>query len=450
MPVLVILAGYVVWIWRQPIDQRLKQHRTGPIIIGLGLLAILALWVEYKPDSISLPYLTGELAGVCSVYLMAVAMVLAARPRWLEIWFGGVDAIYLWHKRVAYVSFALLFPHWLVTGKGVPAITRADQLTPATQDAALLGQVSLLALIILVLVSIPRIGKIVRLSYERWLFLHRLTGLFLAMGLVHGLILDKVIAGSGILYASYLVIAVAGIVAYAYDELFMRARAPRADYTVATVERPSSDIVDVRLSARGEGIKVTPGQFVFLHVRDGKGWHEHPFSVAGTSRDRSLRLTIRVAGRDTARLHADLTTGAPATVTGPYGAFDHTLGGRHQIWIAGGVGISPFLSWLPTLDAADLVRVDLFYTVPFPSDAVYVPELQEAAARLPNLHVHPVCSRVDGRLTATGVAAAVGGLAPDTHVFLCGPPGLVEDLSRGLRRLGVPRSHTHTEHFAFR
>ena len=145
MPVLIVIALYIVWIWRLPIDRRLKQHRTGPVVIGLGLLAVLALWVQYRTPGISLPYLAGSIAGVCAGYLMAVAMLLAARPRWLEIWFGGVDSIYLWHKRAAYVAFVLLFPHWLVTGRGAPAPTPA-QATRTDQLGGMLGQISLLAL----------------------------------------------------------------------------------------------------------------------------------------------------------------------------------------------------------------------------------------------------------------------------------------------------------------
>jgi predicted ferric reductase len=343
----------------------------------------------------------------------------------------------------------LLFPHWLVTGRGAPAPTPA-QATRTDQLGAVLGQVSLLALIALVLISIPRIGKILRLPYERWLFLHRLTGLFLAMGLVHGLTLDRIIAGSWVLKAAYLVIAVAGIAAYAYDELFMRTRAPSADYVVTAVTRPAPDIVELQLSARGPGIEVTPGQFVYLHIRDGQNWHEHPFSVAGTNAERQLRLTVRVAGRETARLHTSLRTGASATVSGPYGTFDHTLGGPRQIWIAGGVGVAPFLSWLPTLTPAAPATVDLFYAASAPADAVYLPELQDAATRLPNLRVRPIYSRVDGRLTANTIAQHIGGLQPDIHVFLCGPPGLVKDLRRGLRQHGIPRAHIHAERFAFR
>ena len=140
--------------------------------------------------------------------------------------------------------------------------------------------------------------------------------------------------------------------------------------TVTAITRPAGDIIDLRLSARGPGIEVTPGQFVFLYIRGGTGWREHPFSVAGTSADRQLRLTIRVAGRDT--------------------------------------------------------------------------------ARLPNLHVHPVFSRTDGRLTAATIAQSAAGLTPETHVFLCGPPGLIEDLRRGFRQRGVPLARLHAEHFAFR
>jgi len=230
----------------------------------------------------------------------------------------------------------------------------------------------------------------------------------------------------------------------------MRRRLPKADYTVAGVTRPADDIVELRLSPDGAALTPSAGQFVFLRVGGDNAWREHPFSVVATDPDGELRLSARALGQETRRLHNRLAAGQPAEVSGPYGMFDYTLGGSQQVWVAGGVGVVPFLSWLQALAPDDAYAVDLFYSVPTEADAVYLPELRAAAARLSFLRVHPVFTRTQGRLTGAGIAATVPGAVTGAHIFLCGPVSMVEDLTRDLRRRGVPRDYVHAEHFAFR
>ncbi|HEV2935541.1 MAG TPA: hypothetical protein VGY96_20630, partial [Streptosporangiaceae bacterium] len=217
-----------------------------------------------------------------------------------------------------------------------------------------------------------------------------------------------------------------------------------------SVTRPAEDIVELRLTPSGPGITPQPGQFVFLHAGGDGAWHEHPFSVAGTGPGRQLRLSVRARGPETRSLSAELTPGLPATVSGPYGMFDFTLGGRAQVWIAGGIGIVPFLSWLQALTSEDRHSVELFYTVPTEADAVYLPELLAQSDRLPSVRVHPVFTRTHGHLTGADVNAALQAPITDVHTFICGPAPMVEDISRYLRRRGVPRDYIHAEHFAFR
>ena len=70
---------------------------------------------------------------------------------------------------------------------------------------------------------------------------------------------------------------------------------------------------------------------------------------------------------------------------------------------------------------------------------------KRAHVRLPRIEVS-----AKRRLTVTKIQAVAGPLTPDIHVFLCGPTALVEDLTTGLRRHGIPWDHLHAEHFAFR
>jgi predicted ferric reductase len=102
----------------------------------------------------------------------------------------------------------------------------------------------------------------------------------------------------------------------------MRRRSPHADYTIESIDRPSDTVLDLRLAPVNRVVGPHAGQFVFLRIGGDDAWREHPFSVAGTSPDGHVRLTIRSLGRDTRRMHARLEPGLPATVTGPYGMFE--------------------------------------------------------------------------------------------------------------------------------
>jgi predicted ferric reductase len=439
-----IIAAILYWIriLRRPMDARLKRRYVGEFALGFGAAGVLTLWWDQRPSGFSSSYFWGELAGVMSVYLFSWTLLLATRARWLEPLFGGLDRMYLWHKRSAVAATLLLVPHALITG--------AAPHQTANQTGVALGVVSLFGLLLLIIVSIPRAGRILRLPYERWLFLHRLTGLFVVIGVLHGLIIDQIIGASLPLSVVYSIIGAIGIGSYAYSELFMRHRIPRADYTIATVDRPAQDIVELALTPAGPGVRPHAGQFIFLSIGGDDAWREHPFTVAGTTPGGGLRLSIRALGRDTRRMHARLEPGLPAIVTGPYGMFDLTLGGVRQLWIAGGIGVAPFLSWLQTMTPDDGHSIDLFYSVRAEADALYLPELNKASERLPAVRIHPFYTHDQGHLTGAVIAASVEPLDGTEHVFLCGPTAMVEDLARDLRRRGTPREYLHFEHFSFR
>ncbi|MEV7387907.1 ferredoxin reductase family protein [Streptomyces sp. NPDC091215] len=446
MTALLIIA---VRIARGPLDVRLKKRCAGPITAAAFAVVVYLAWDWLSPDGIGTPYFVGEFSGVLAMYLMTWALLLATRVRWLEQWFGGLDRMYFWHKQYALCAMLLFAPHILLTELGTAP--RAVHEDPHLVGLGhLLGAVSGIGLLALVGISLARVGRILHLPYERWLLLHRLTGLLVLSALVHGWFLDPVTSGSAVLRILYVAVGAIGTAAYCYDELVMRRRAPRADYIVRTVERPAPDVLDVTLSPAGTtSLPVKGGQFIYLRVGN-RPWREHPFSIAGTQPDGSVRLTVRALGRGTQRLYTDLREGLPATLDGPYGMFDHTVGGTRQIWIAGGIGIAPFLGWINSPSPAALPHADLFYCTPTPSEAPFLPDLAALAHRNSALRVHPVYSRSQGRIDVEKIQAAAGPLTPETHVFLCGPMGMISKLTHDLRRHGVPRSHVHAEHFAFR
>jgi predicted ferric reductase len=138
----------------------------------------------------------------------------------------------------------------------------------------------------------------------------------------------------------------------------------------------------------------------------------------------------------------------PAVIGGPHGRFRHTRGTDHQLWIAAGVGIAPFLSWIRAIEHEPIRDVSLLYatdgTPPFRE------EILTAAAQNPTLRVRLVDSRVRGRLTPQEALATLQAQPRETSVFMCGPNTMLRTFERELRAAGVARGNIHREYFDWR
>ena len=139
----------------------------------------------------------------------------------------------------------------------------------------------------------------------------------------------------------------------------------------------------------------------------------------------------------------------PAVIGGPHGRFNHRKGTDQQVWIAAGVGVAPFLSWLRALDGGHLpYRVDFFYTAD--GDAPFAEEIRQIADRHESLHVHMIDTSVTGRLTPGHVLHVAVGDPNELSVFMCGPQGMLRSFQTQLRRAGVSSRRIHREYFDWR
>jgi predicted ferric reductase len=293
------------------------------------------------------------------------------------------------------------------------------------------------------------VRRLARATYERWLTAHRLTGLFVIAAVAHGALVDPVLRQSTPLRVAYITAGSVGIVAYVYRELFARFVIPVHDYTVAGVRRPSASMLEVSLEPVRKPLDFVAGQFVFLAFGGVDAWQRHPFSVASAPTDRRLEVAVKGVGDYTRDLHDKLRRGTPAKAAGPFGGFDYRRGGHEQIWIAGGIGITPFMSWIRSLDGTFDRLVDFFYSVATRSDALYLYEIRAATALHRTFHARTVFTDRDGYLTAEQAVNGRGRDA-DLWVYMCGPPTMTAALAQGFGRLGIPRRRVRWEQFDIR
>jgi predicted ferric reductase len=434
---------------------------VGPTTITGLVVAQALLWLVARPAGEPTGSYAGQLLGAESILLLSIGLVLISTLPWVEEWFDGIDRAAIWHRRVAITGLVLLLPHILLssnphgTALGGPlAIIGAVGMVALATWAILPRWRSVIPRPLRGLVVAARDAPLVRDvraifgGYERWRALHRTTGLFVAAGFVHGLLDGTPFGAAPVLRWTYVAIGGIGLAFYVYRELLARHFQSLHDYEVDAVREVEPGVVEVVMRPLGRGVDFVPGQFAMVYLEAKDGWHRHPFTITSAPHEGLLRVTVKALGDYTSRLAELIEPGMPAVIGGPHGRFSYVKGTDRQVWIAGGVGVAPFLSWLRALDGDVPGRVDFFYSSD--GEAPFAQEIRAIADRHGSLHAHLIDTAVEGRLTTERVLSVTDGDPAGLSVFMCGPRGMLRTFQTQLRTAGVPARRIHREYFDWR
>lgn len=420
---------------------------------NLGNLAIIALvilnivvWFVFPPvndgrENFARQY-AGEIIGANNIILMACSLFLSTRPKWAEKYFGGLDKMYLTHRHTGTAAFLLIFAHVLT----VPITTTGWRL------GNYLAVIAFTGIITIVLITLaPRIPFLSRFGggYDGWKKLKRFIGIFFILAFIHSLTVNGLDAKIAISWVQ--IFFIIGTLSYFYTEFFGGFFKKYAPYLVEVVNHPNNSTSEVVLRAKKHPIqKQRAGQFLFVRFLE-KGLNEaHPFTISSAPHEDALRLTVKACGDFTRHLFANLKPGTEAIVEGAYGMFDYKTGGPKQIWVAGGIGVTPFLSFIRDLETGLGHDVDFYYTVRHREEAVFVDEIEEAAKENPRLKARVRFSSTDGSLTVDDIVNNAGGDIRGHDVYMCGPLPMVQAFEKKFMEAGVPAGKIHFEEFNFR
>jgi predicted ferric reductase len=383
---------------------------------------------------------------------MAIAMLAVVRANALEPVFGGLDRSVRFHRILGPSAILLLIAHviFLALEEFTRGASIANLFIPFWSESAR----SIDIVIFYLLLLLGGLAYDRRMSHERWLSVHRLTGLVFLGGAAHAAIEPGTIADFEPLRTWMVILILAGGLAWLYRVVLFNRLGPRYPYRLETVVPRESNIIDLVMRPVDRRMMYEPGTFVFLRVPDMEGQQKelHPFSISSSPVDRDLRLSIRTVGDFTRRLPS-LKSGTHLEIYGPFGGFtSHRFAPfRRLVCIGAGIGITPFLGMLAfELSNRDFRRIWLYYVVRDDQDAVYDSEIRESyleAESYIDYSLWPTAHR--GRITAAQVAAEIAPLE-GYAVMLCGQLRFVSDLARQFRVLGVPRDRIITEELEFR
>lgn len=408
---------------------------------GALLIAATALVPAFQ--LFALPGITDQAAlfsqylGLNCLILMAWGQILATRLPGIESIFGGLDQVYVLHKWTGIIAMITMLLHDTIDAD-IRGLGRETLLNGLGET---LGEISLYGLLILVVISIATV-----IPYHLWKWTHKAMGALFIAGALHFTLIIKPFAMTDPAGLYTGLFCLAGIAAYIWTLLPDRMK-PSCVYKITGIEE-TAGATAITLTPTGKGLSSQPGQFGVFSF-NGSGHSEpHPFTFSGAEDDGTLRVTIKPLGDFTSSLASAIEVGQDVRVQGPFGRFRMSPKNR-QVWVAGGIGITPFLTWANALNE-NSPPVDLFYCVRSRAEAPHLDEIEALAQELPNLTLHLIVSGEGQRLNADTIADLVGPDIARAKVSFCGPVALRESLRQGRKRHGVSSRRFYYEEFEFR
>lgn len=190
-----------------------------------------------------------------------------------------------------------------------------------------------------------------------------------------------------------------------------------------------------------------PGQFIRLEVihdsPDDKGTKRW-FTISSIPRDGYIQVTTRITDTTFKQALAALDIGDKVRLTEqPDGDFIWQESSKSLVFVAGGIGITPFYSMLKARrHSSQPVSATLVYSgrtedLPFKS------ELGETSNRHPEFRVEYV---IGEQVTSEKLTKIVPDINA-SQVYISGPEAMVEALGKELMRHGLARDNLHQDFF---
>jgi ferredoxin-NADP reductase len=236
-------------------------------------------------------------------------------------------------------------------------------------------------------------------------------------------------------------------------------------YTVTKVAftTPTTMVVSLYTATPRHVMPYEPGQYATLaFMRNGRRTPVRCFSITSSPKDGSrLQFALRIKGKYTQAAARHIREGNKVWVDGPFGGFIFKPAVHNPVvFLAGGIGITPFLSMIRCATDLELSNdIVLIYGCPDQNDVVFADELMALEKQNPHVKVvfaigHGGMERfvghraVAGRVRAELLDSMLAGKYQYQTFFICGPPSYRDSMERTLKARGVSQKKIHTESFS--
>ncbi|MCG8307219.1 MAG: FAD-binding oxidoreductase [Cytophagales bacterium] len=407
------------------------------IIFPITFILHGLLWhlsIQLFDGEISIKSIIGEGLSSWVVTVFAFNFLMATRAKWIERIFGGLDKMYVVHRKGAIIGLVVLLLHFII-------VPKAEEMYPGKPMAFF----AFLLILIGVIISVaPPMKKKIR--YASWLKIHKTMGPIYTLGVLHSFFVPTMISQMPVIRTYTYLFAFVGIGAWIYRAFLYGLFNKKYDYEVDSANKLTKDTLEVKLKPTNGRMRFKPGQFAFLKFTSIENKEIHPFTISSHPSSEALRFSIKASGDYTQEIQEQVMTGTKVKLEGPFGMFDFTSAKyKDQLWLAGGIGITPFLSFLREVDNS--YNIKLAWSVKKMDEAPYHEEISRISLQKENMLYLLQETEKDGFLDPVKFA---GNWGKDISVFICGPLALRTSFIKQLRPKGISLKNIHFEEFSFR
>lgn len=411
------------------------------------LFTNINIW-HYKELSL---YLTGSIA----IVYMVMSMVLSVRFSVVNNYAGGLDKAYLIHKWVGIWAFVASIIHWFTETwfidickliftlppkvKGVSTISDfAKQVYHIGNDMV---EYAFYAFVIVLIVALIK-----KVPYHIFRYIHKTIPVLFLFAAYHSFTIQIKGAWFGSIGSFMLsIIIFIGVVCALIDLLQLIGYKHKVFGEVVKYsynENNKTMVIDIKTM---KPFDFKAGQYVFL--RFGHKKEPHPFSIAGCDKENNvIRFIIKELGDYTKALKNSIKVTDVVLVEGPYGTFTFESTNQ-QIWVAGGIGITPFIARLEYLAAEGkkVDNVDFYYSGRGENPFVEVEKLSKRAG----VRFHYTNTLKEGRLSFDKIKDAIKDITNVT-LWYCGPEKFGEAIQDNAKNAGIKNNNIHYDSFDMR
>lgn len=215
--------------------------------------------------------------------------------------------------------------------------------------------------------------------------------------------------------------------------------------------RLSHDVYDF-VFATDRPIKFTPGQYMewtYEHPNADDRGNRRYLSLASSPTEADIRVGVKFENPPSSYKRNLFEMNASQKIVASQLIGDFTLPkdpAKKLVFIAGGIGITPFRSMIKYLiDKVERRDITLFYVAKNADDFVYKDVLRQAQDKL-GIRTFYIASSTEGHLDAAGIARVVPDYRARTY-YLSGSHTMVISFEEALRNLGIPKSQIVTDYF---
>lgn len=404
-------------------------------------------------------YELGRAFALIGIMIITMQVVLAARIKWIEKHFG-FDMVLRYHRTIIIFGTVLIILHPVLLAFGGGGLRLL--INTNLPWYIMSGKAVLVLMFLNVLAAVSQ--RLIKIDYERWRVVHDIMAVLLIAGIfAHSGFAGRDIERSGLLSALWIIIPCLASALFIYHRFVRPYMLGKRPYRVEEVKQEANSIWTIKMSPP-QGTEVpeyAPGQFQFITFHRGRKLpvEEHHWTISSDPADKKMiSATIKDLGDFTSGIK-DTLPGDTADIQMPFGRFSyiHHKPKNGFVFIAGGIGITPFISMLRHMNSTGSTqRVLLLYAnrdeddIPFYAELKSMEKSGHPSLKVVNFLKWPGKNWAGetGHIDGEKILKHCGNDLTGRMFLASGQEKIVKSALDGLKQAGVPDENMDIEIFS--